>query len=233
MPARPRARRERLHRFESTPPVAGIFAMLALVLVLALVGSAARQPAGAATGEPTRLVLSSTATAGPPRRVGTTALYAKNDPWKHYLASEKVCPGGERTDLPLPRQARTVACLLNFARRMRGLNPLSLDAVLSRASARKASAIRRCERFAHNPCGGEWTSFVRALGYSGLFGENLYLASGVFGAPRPTVDAWLNSPPHRENVFGGRWRQQGLAVIVLPRFEAFRDVTIWVSVLGS
>ena len=161
------------------------------MLVLGLAGSASSQPARS-TGKPARLVLSSTATAGPARRVSTTALYAKNDPWQDYLASERVCPGWRATDLPLPRQARTVACPLNFARRMRGLLPLSLDAGLSRASARKASAIRRCQRFAHNPCGGEWTSFVRALGYSGLFGENLYLASGVFGAPRPTVDAWLN-----------------------------------------
>ena len=212
------------------PTVAVI--VVALALTSALEESAAAQPADA-TGTPVRLVLPSAAAAGSAGRVSVTALYAKNDPWGRYLANEQVCPGGERTDLPLARQARTVACLLNFARRMRGLQPLAIDAVLSRASARKASAIRRCERFAHNPCGGQWTAIVRSLGYAGLFGENLYLASGLFGAPRPTVDAWLNSAPHRANVFGGRWRQQGLAAVVVSRFEAYRDVTIWVSVLGS
>jgi uncharacterized protein YkwD len=144
-----------------------------------------------------------------------------------------VCPGGERTDLPPKSQVRTVACLVNFARKQRGLRLLSLAPRLDVASARKAQAILRCRSFAHNPCGGGWTSSITSTGYVGAFGENLYLASGVFAAPRPTVDAWLNSAPHRENLFGAKWRVQGVAVLLLGRFGGHDRVAVWVNVLGD
>lgn len=184
-------------------------------------------------GESVRLVLSSAATAAPAKELNTTSLYAKNDPWKGYLASERVCPGGERTDRSLASQVGTVACLVNFARSRRGLRELAVAPILNGASARKARAILRCGNFAHNPCGGDWTTAVRSTGYAGVFGENLYLASGPFGAPRPAVDAWLNSPPHRENLFRADWREQGVALAVLDRFGARRDISLWVSVLGE
>jgi uncharacterized protein YkwD len=182
---------------------------------------------------PVRLVLSSSAAASPARSVGTAALYAAHDPWKQYLANERACPGGERTDLPPMSQVGTVACLVNFARRRRGLRPLALASLLDAASARKAEAILRCGRFAHNPCGGDWTASVRSTGYVGRFGENLYLASGPWAAPRVAVDAWLNSAPHRENLFRSNWREQGLAVVVLSRFGAYENVSVWVNVLGD
>lgn len=198
-------------------------------LSLLILPGAAR-PAG---DPPLRAVLSSQSAAAQTARLAGTALYAKNDPWKMYLASERVCPGGERTDRPLASQARTVACLVNFARRKQGLRVLAIVPILNGASANKARAIKRCGNFAHNPCGGDWTSAVRSTGYAGLFGENLYIASGQFGAPRVAVDAWLNSPPHRENLFRAKWREQGLAVVALDRFGSYRDVALWVNVLGD
>lgn len=183
--------------------------------------------------EPIRIALASSAAASPATRVSTKALYARNDPWKTYLASEKVCPGGERTDLPPDSQAKTVACLLNYARKRHGLRGLALASILNGASARKAQAILRCGRFAHNPCGGDWTESVRSTGYVGTFGENLYFASGRFAAPRPAVDAWLNSAPHRQNLFRANWREQGLAVVFLPRFGGSAHVAVWVNVLGD
>ncbi len=165
--------------------------------------------------------------------LSTTSLYARNDPWKDYLAGETVCPGGERTDLPPSRQVATVACLVNFARKRRGLRPLEVGAVLSGASLIKAKEILRCENFAHNPCGGDWTAAVRSLGFVGSVGENLYLASGRFGAPRVAVDAWLNSPRHRANLFGRGWREQGVALLAKQTFGTYRDVSVWVSVLGD
>ena len=74
---------------------------------------------------------------------------------------------------------------------------------------------------------------MRSIGYSGVFGENLYLATGRWRAPRVAVDAWLNSPHHRENLFGRAWREQGLAVLTGESFGGFRDVAIWVSVFGD
>lgn len=154
-------------------------------------------------------------------------------PWHRYLASEAVCPGAGRRDLPATAQADAVACLINFARRQRGLRPLAVVAVLNRASIEKANAIRRCETFAHNPCGGDWTSVIRSAGYQGAVGENLYLAAGRWGTPRAAILAWLDSPPHRHNLFRTSWREQGLALMTFERFGNFRDVSLWVSVLGD
>ena len=209
------------------PALAGLSAAVLLALVL---GVGTRPGSGA---EPFRLVLASSTASSPARGMSTRALYAKNDPWKRYLASERVCPGGERTDLPPKRQAETLACLLNFARERRGLRRLAVAPILNGASARKGQQILRCGRFAHNPCGGDWTASIRSTGYTGAFGENLYLASGPFGAPRPAVDAWLNSAPHRENLFRADWREQGLAVVFLPPSGGSSHVVVWVNVLGD
>lgn len=186
------------------------------------------------TDKPIRSVLSASSTSTPAAAssAGTASLYATPDPWRKYLASEAACPGGERTDLPPKSQVRTVACLVNFARKQRGLRLLSLAPRLDVASATKAQAILRCGSFAHDPCGGGWSSSITATGYVGAFGENLYLASGAFAAPRPTVDAWLNSQPHRENLFDTKWRVQGLAVL-LGRFGGHGRVAVWVNVLGD
>jgi uncharacterized protein YkwD len=206
---------------------AGVLSCALVVLELCV-----RTPFVTGTGQ-IRLVLSSSNAAAPAGRASTTALYAKHDPWKKYLASETACPGGERTDLPPKSQIKTVSCLVNFARRRRGLRELALASLLDLASARKAEDILRCGRFGHNPCGGDWTTSVKSTGYVGAFGENLYLASGPFAAPRPAVDAWLNSTPHRENLFGAKWRAQGLAVVTLSRFDGNEDVAVWVNVLGD
>jgi len=165
--------------------------------------------------------------------LSTASLYPRNDPWKAYLASESVCPGGERTDLPLARRVATVACLVNFARKRHGLRELAVRPLFNGVSDKKAKAIVLCGQFEHNPCGGDWAAVVRSTGYDGKFGENLYLATGRWGAPRVAVDAWLNSAPHRENLLGRAWSGQGLAVLSKQSFGTYRNVSLWVSVFGN
>jgi hypothetical protein len=205
--------------------------MIGLVILLFAAVVVAEGPS--AHSNSVRLVRSSLGQGDRALAMSTKSLYAKNDPWKSYLASEAVCPGGERTDLPADRQIATVACLVNYARGRRGLRPLTVRLALGLASRRKAREIIRCENFDHSPCGGDWTDSVRSTGYPGLVGENLYLASGRWSAPRIAVDAWLNSPGHRENLFGARWREQGFAVLRNEDFGTYRGVAIWVSVFGD
>ena len=165
--------------------------------------------------------------------LSTSSLHARNDPWKGYLAGEAVCPGGGRTDLPYAVQERTLACLVNWARKRRGLQPLARTLRLNSSSFKKAADIGRCENFDHSPCGADWATYLRAEGYSGSVGENLYLASGPWRAPRPAVDGWLNSPSHRANLFDPQWRTQGLAAAALPVFQGRRGITVWVNEFGS
>ena len=165
--------------------------------------------------------------------IGGDALYTKNDQWKTYLADEQTCPGGERLDAPLQEQADTMACLVNYARRKRGLDPVLPVAYLSRSSMAKAERITRCLDFDHDACGVDAAADVRALGYRGPWGENLYIAGGRYGAPRPALDGWLNSRDHRENLFQPAWRTQGIAVEKIAKFGRDSDMTLWVNQFGD
>jgi uncharacterized protein YkwD len=216
------------------PPEPFVYVVAASAVLVALIAALAALAAGPGDGAGTiRLVHSSGSEGTRALVLSTASLYAENDPWRDYLATESVCPGGERTDLPASRQLETLACLVNFARKRRGLRELPILPLLNAASTRKASAIIRCTNFAHNPCGGDWRAAVRSTGYRGEFGENLYVAGGPFGAPRVAVDAWLNSASHRRNLFSPLWRVQGFALLLMKSFEGYRDMALWVSVLGG
>ena len=54
-----------------------------------------------------------------------------------------------------------------------------------------------------------------------------------YGAPRPSLDGWLNSPGHRENLFRPEWRTQGIAVEKVERFGQDRNMTLWVNQFGD
>jgi hypothetical protein len=157
------------------------------------------------------------------------SLYPSDDPWRSYLASEQTCPGGERTDLPLDQQADVMECLVDYARQKRGLSTLVNSPLLSQTSLDKAEKIVRCDQFAHDACGDDPVADVRAAGYMGAWGENLYIGEGKLGAPRVALDGWLNSPEHRDNLFHPDWRGQGIAVMTAPKIGDYSNVEIWVN----
>lgn len=161
--------------------------------------------------------------------IGGDPKYAKDDPWKAYLADEATCPGGERTDVPLAQQAETMVCLLDYARKRRGLGPLAPEAMLNASSVSKLEKIVRCRDFDHDACGIDGAQDIRAAGYTGAWGENLYIGGGEMGSPRVALDQWLNSDSHRENLFRPGWRSEGIAVQKLARFGHDRDMTLWVN----
>jgi hypothetical protein len=161
------------------------------------------------------------------------SLYPKDDPWRGYLADERTCPGGERTDLPLDQELGIMKCLVDYARARRHLEPLAVSALLGETSLAKANRIVRCGDFSHTACGEDAASEVRAAGYYGAWGENLYIAEGPLGAPRVALDGWLNSPGHRENLFQPAWRVQGIAAVKVAQFRDYRDVTLWVNQFGD
>jgi uncharacterized protein YkwD len=165
--------------------------------------------------------------------IGGDSPYAKDDPWKAYLADERACPGGERSDAPLGEQANTMACLVNFARQRIGLPSLVTVTTLNEASLRKLERIVRCRDFNHDACGTDSAADIRALGYRAAWGENLYIAGGPLGAPRVALDQWLNSDSHRENLFRPGWRTEGIAVQRLARFGRDKNMTLWVNQFGE
>jgi len=157
------------------------------------------------------------------------SVYPKNDPWKDYLADERTCPGGERTDLPLDEQANVMVCLVNYARQHHGLSTLAIYPLLNNTSLLKADKIVRCNEFAHDACGEAADVDARAGGYYGAWGENLYIGEERLGAPRVAFDGWLNSPGHRENLFQPGWRSQGIAVMRVAHLGKYSNAILWVN----
>lgn len=169
----------------------------------------------------------------PGATIGADSLYAKDDPWKEYLADEQTCPGGERSDAPLAAQAETMVCLVDYARKRRGLEPLATVALLNDASVMKAARIVRCRDFNHDACDMDPAADARAAGYRATWGENLYIAGGLLGSPRVALDRWLNSEGHRDNLFRPQWRTQGIAVQKLDKFGHDTDMTLWINQFGE
>ena len=208
--------------------------MRPLVLLLALLVAAGALFASASTGHrllgahaaPTAAVSTVGSLSAP---TGVGSLYGPGDEWSSYLAGEQTCPGATRTDLPVSVQTQVMVCLIDYARRQRGLSLPTPTTLLSSTALQKATEIARCQDFAHAPCGASPDDDVRAAGFVGEFGENLYIAEGADGSPRAALDGWLNSPEHRENLFRPEWRTQGVAAVKLATFGPYHDATLWVS----
>jgi uncharacterized protein YkwD len=212
----------------------GLLVVLSLILV-ALIGVKLERLSGQEMSTQSRLsdIKFSILPGLPALTIHKGSLYPPNDPWKSYLASEQTCPNAERTDLPLNEQANTMTCLVNYARRQRGLSTLTPASLLNESSLKKAGKIVRCSEFAHDACGDDPAADVRAANYYGSWGENLYLGEGRLGAPRVALDGWLNSTEHRENLFNPYWRSEGIAVTTAAKVGEYSGVTVWVNQFGT
>jgi len=101
--------------------------------------------------------------------------YAANDPWREWLASETICPGGDDALAPPAAQIQPAVCLLNSPRAPQGLPPLPENGILDSASGLKAKDIVACNDFSHTACGKAADADARGIGLTGgAFGENIF-----------------------------------------------------------
>ena len=125
-------------------------------------------------------------------------------------------------------------CLVNWVRTRHGLAPLRELPQLERSSALRLSAIRRCGQFSHTPCGQPFVQPFVTVGYlrgTGSVGENLAWGSSSLGSPRATLEAWLRSPGHRENLLRASWRDCGVA-LTRGRLFGVSGVSLWALQFG-
>jgi uncharacterized protein YkwD len=158
-------------------------------------------------------------------------------PWVSYVAPVSACPGGDDATAPAADQQRTMLCLVNYARALRGLAPVATAVPLATAAALKARQIAQCDRFDHDPCGtGSHAVFDTAQYKRGAAawgtGENLAMATARIAGPRHILNGWLESEPHRETLFREDWREQGVALLTGVTLEGHPDVHVWVSDFG-
>ncbi len=109
-------------------------------------------------------------------------------------------------------------CLLNEQRAANGIGALAENAALSSASAGYSQRMVAQGFFAHeSPDGGTLVDRLTAVGYLGsddgwIVGENIGWGQASLATARSMVDAWMNSPGHRENLLSADYTQVGLGL---------------------
>lgn len=101
--------------------------------------------------------------------------------------------------------------LTNVEREKRGLSPLREDARLDSAAAAKAENMYMENYWAHySPSGKDPWGFINQSGYKfSVAGENL---AKNFYTPEEVVQAWMESPTHRDNLLNSKYVDIGIAV---------------------
>jgi uncharacterized protein YkwD len=154
--------------------------------------------------------------------------------WDRLLAPESACPGQSDGSLPRPIQVQSMICMHNWARSQEHLSALSVSRQLRASSNRKAHDIKRCGEFSHSACGRNAFYWEQRFGFfRGTYGagENLALTYGADTTVRGTMDLWLNSTEHRQNLLMPRYRDVGMA-LVTGTFHGSRGAHIWVAQFG-
>jgi uncharacterized protein YkwD len=137
---------------------------------------------------------------------------------------------GEVSDAVLRRALR---CVVNAERGRQGLHRLRGPRALGDAARGHARDMVTRGYFAHERKGSTSASRLRDAGWDGLAaGEAIAWGCGGLGEPRAIVDAWLDSPPHRE-ILLGRYRRMGVGVAAgAPYATDCPRAATWVLVAG-
>lgn len=123
----------------------------------------------------------------------------------------------------------------NTARRSYDQNPLKLNPLLSRAAQAKANDMALKNYWSHNtPSGNPPWVFVSAVDYSyDKLGENL--AAGFTDAST-TIDGWMASPSHKENMLDDEYTEVGFGFANNPNYTSTGNegpMTIVVAYYGK
>lgn len=105
-----------------------------------------------------------------------------------------------------------VVRLTNEKRGAAGLAHLSYNPTLSTAAYTKGRDMIDRDYWAHvAPDGTQPWKFLSDVGYRYKYaGENL---ARDFGNPTAAVDAWMNSPTHRDNILNPKYKEIGIGVV--------------------
>jgi uncharacterized protein YkwD len=143
-----------------------------------------------------------------------------------------ACPGQGDAGAAAGAQERTMLCLVNQARKQRGLSPLAAPSSLGRSAGRKSADILRCNEFSHEACGREFTYWIDRVGYRGCReGENIAYGGGRFATPRSIFRMWMNSSGHRRNILGS-YEDIGIGLRV-GKLEGYAGAHVWTQQFGS
>jgi uncharacterized protein YkwD len=129
------------------------------------------------------------------------------------------CPGADQ--LPLLSTAASAKsatlCLLNEQRAANGIAALRSEPTLEAAATTYAQSMVEQRFFAHVSPSGQ-TLEDRLVSYttdtrSYTIGENLAWGQSVLGTPVATVNAWMRSQGHRDNILNPNFEEIGVGIV--------------------
>jgi uncharacterized protein YkwD len=154
--------------------------------------------------------------------------------WSAYLAPTSAFRSADDSAAPAAVQVRAVTCLVNWARTHDSRKRLVRRPALQLAATLKGERVASCGQFSHTPCGSAVTAAVHAAGYRyATFGENLFAGTWGQVSARDVVSAWLQSPEHRANILGPRFKDLGAAPVLAHGLLDGGDAVVWTATFGS
>ncbi len=143
------------------------------------------------------------------------------------------CPGSDLRPAQdnISQVGQATLCLLNAERATRGLAPLSEQHELSAASLAFSALMIDQHFFAHvAPDGRTLTDRLEVSGYLAhpggwTVGENIAWGESYLASPARIVQAWMDSPPHRENILSAEFDEIGLGIVTGVPFSANAGAT--------
>ena len=159
-----------------------------------------------------------------------------DDPYAALLAPSGQCgTAADQLSLDQATAQQAMTCLTNYARTQSGLVPLQPNSALNGAGQAKLAADLSCAEFSHTPCGRPFTAVFDtyvAGATSYTVGENIAWGTGSFGTPRQTMNGWLHSTGHRENILRADYRELGIGYLAAQTFQGYAGATLWSQEFG-
>ena len=179
--------------------------------------------------DPSRLVISLGCALVAALSVGPTRATAR--PVSSLLAPAGLCgPAADRLDLDVTTARKAMLCLTNYARVHSGVKRLVGSASLDQAGEAKLDADLSCGEFSHTPCSKPFevvfaAYLTGATAYT--LGENIAWGTGSFGTPRQTMNGWLHSSEHLQNILSPAFHQLGIGYLAGQTFQGATGATLW------
>lgn len=202
-----------------------------ILATFALTALGASAPADGATraGSPNCLVIGTLSLGDcppvttPPGSPNTPGPPATPAPPSQSTPSPPADPCGATSAIPTARNVAAVRsatlCLLNRERTSRHLRALKPNSSLERVATAYSYRMVAEQFFAHvSPSGSTLTSRVRTTAFlagplrSWSLGENLAWGTRERATPAKTMDAWMRSPGHRQNILTPGFRVIGIGI---------------------
>jgi uncharacterized protein YkwD len=139
-------------------------------------------------------------------------------PRRDGVGAGAACPDPAPAPESLGAVAEATLCLLNGERADHGLAPLALNEKLGAAASAFAQDLVAGSYFSHTGRdGSDVLDRIDRVGYiqrarDWAIGENLAWGTGALATPGSIMQAWMNSPGHRENILNASYREVGIGV---------------------